>query len=116
MYDAVTTVKQLESWTTSLAELLSCQQFESVDEILEAYEDEITNAGFVYYHDALEFLKCYDPSLINSASYAEELGYPVNKIDSTLLANLLLARQLQTVLYSNDMLKHIEQTLERITQ
>lgn len=63
----------------------------NADDFMEWYtETYIYTAEILYYHNAMDFLKEHDPSLMISLEKAEELGYSLDNLNSEILANLLL--------------------------
>jgi hypothetical protein len=69
---------------------LEDKDFENFDEVRDAIHDE---NGFeveiTYYSNAIAYLKEHDPSLQESLSMADDLGYKLTNINSETLASLL---------------------------
>ena len=67
--------------------------YELRDYLEEINEDnDITNADVIYYSNAIKYLSENDPSLNDSLEIAQEYGYTIDKINSELLASLLMTR------------------------
>lgn len=83
----------------------------NADDFMEWYKETyIDCAEIVYYHNAMKFLLAHDPSLQESMSLAHEYGYTCDKVNSELLASLLLQGVLNEALESlrNDLTNYFE--------
>ena len=69
----------------------------SNSDISESLDDQ---AEFIYYMDALTYLDYNDNSLCSSLLIAEELGYALKDINSTLLATVLKREKIVEDFYS----------------
>jgi sulfatase maturation enzyme AslB (radical SAM superfamily) len=83
--------------------ITTSESFESEEELFEYLQERITEAEIIYYSNAIEFLSEEDSSLTESLSIAQEYGYTLNKINSELLATLLLQQKLSEELSSLDL-------------
>ena len=63
---------------------------EDNDDIGEKIQERINEQEVIYYHKAMEYLTENDTSLNNSMQLASDMGYEADKINSELLATLLL--------------------------
>lgn len=73
-------------------------------------DHEITNAEVIYYSNAIEYLKENDPSLNECLEIADEYGYTMDKLNSELLASLLMTRNNE-----EDYYQFLENTLNEIS-
>lgn len=66
------------------------EDLESVDEIFEILDE---NGAFfidiIYYNNAMKYLTEHDPSLVESLSLAEDMGYVASDLNSEKLASIL---------------------------
>ena len=70
--------------------ILESKDFNNFEEVREAIHDENGfDVEITYYSYAIEYLKKYDPSLQESLSMADDLGYKLTNINSETLASLL---------------------------
>lgn len=78
-------------------DLKECETIEDIRKLLEkANEDyEITETEVIYFNNAIEYLQENDPSLCESLEIANEYGYTTDKLNSEILASLLLSRNNQ---------------------
>ena len=71
------------------------------DSICEMIED---NNGFdidvIYYSNAIDYLRKYDPSLRKSLAIAYDMGFTVDNLNSEVLANLLKTENVRNDFYS----------------
>ena len=71
------------------------------DSICEMIED---NNGFdidvIYYSNAIDYLRKYDPSLRKSLAIAYDMGFTVDNLNSEVLANLLKTENVKNDFYS----------------
>jgi len=72
----------------------------SISELEDSLLEKVNEVEFIYYSDAMEFLSLHDASLGKSLELAEELGYTIKDIDSTILATLLLQNMLREQVYN----------------
>lgn len=91
----------------------ACETVEDVRELLEkANEDyEITDTEVIYYTNAIAYLQENDPSLSESLEIASEYGYETSKLNSEILASLLMSRNNQEDY--NDFVANVCSELER---
>lgn len=66
---------------------------EKIEETNEDYS--ITNKEIIYYNEAMDILTKNDLTLIESLEIADEYGYTPGKLNSCMLAGLLLSRRNQ---------------------
>ena len=81
------------------------------DDFAEWYrETYVQSAEIIYYHTAIDYLKENDPSLMESLGLAHDMGYEANKINSELLATLLLQQELESELSElhSDLVEYFE--------
>ena len=75
---------------------VNIQDIDTSDAINSIYEMIENNRGFdidvIYYGDAIQYLKEYDPSLKDSINIALEYGYTLENINSEILASLLASQ------------------------
>lgn len=86
--------------------------FDSADELIDSLREEIKNEEVIYYSNAMEYLSKNDNSLLESLGIAYELGYKTNKINSELLATLLLQQNLDQEL--NELISQIEEIYSEV--
>ena len=71
------------------------------DSICEMIED---NNGFdidvIYYSNAIDYLRKYDPSLRKSLAIAYDMGFTADNLNSEVLANLLKTENVKNDFYS----------------
>lgn len=66
------------------------------DNFIDWYAEEYVNsAEVIYYHNAIKYLAENDPGLMESLGLAAEYGYTRDKVNSELLATLLLQQNLR---------------------
>lgn len=69
------------------------EDLESADEIFEILDE---NGAFyidiIYYSNAMKYLTEHDPSLVDSLSLAEEMGYAASDLNSEKLASILASQ------------------------
>lgn len=73
------------------------KEIETVEDLVEYIElinqdGDVTNAEVIYYYKAIEYLKENDPSLMESLEIAADFGFELDKLNSELLASLLMTR------------------------
>lgn len=86
--------------------LYICNNTESVDteeELREYLQDHIYECNIIYYRTACEFLLEHDCSFGESLEIASEYGYTTDKLNSELLATLLLQSKLNEELSNLDL-------------
>ena len=75
---------------------VNIQDIDTSDAFNSIYEMIENNRGFdidvIYYGDAIQYLKEYDPSLKDSINIALEYGYTLENINSEILASLLASQ------------------------
>jgi DNA polymerase I-like protein with 3'-5' exonuclease and polymerase domains len=87
----------------------------SAEDFIQHYlETYIHSAEIIYYHNAINYLKDNDPSLMESMAKAAEYGYDVQSLNSELLASLLLQDSLTEILYNleSDLTEYFEAVTE----
>lgn len=81
------------------------------DNFIDWYADEyVDSAEVIYYHNAIKYLAENDPSLMESMVLAAEYGYTCDKVNSELLATLLLQQNLRSEL--EDLRSELEEYFE----
>lgn len=107
---------------TDLAE--HCEDIESAlsyydgssdaDEFIDWYrETYVDHAEIICYHNAIKYLAENDPSFMESMGLAAEYGYSLDKVNSELLATLLLQQELNNELEGlRDDLQEYFETIE----
>ena len=102
--------KKIENFLANLKteiDLLSLVDIDNIDmsnpfdSICEMIED---NNGFdidvIYYSNAIDYLRKYDPSLRKSLAIAYDMGFTVDNLNSEVLANLLKTENVRNDFYS----------------
>lgn len=94
-------------------DIKACETIEDVREILEKANEnyEITDADVIYYTNAIAYLQENDPSLTESLEIASEYGYTTDKLNSEILASLLMSRKNQEDY--NDFVANVCSEIER---
>lgn len=74
------------------------KEYGNVDKIIEEIDEHFNNSEIFYrevirYSNAIEYLKEYDPSLMESAEEAFYCGYDIKNISSEILASLLKSKK-----------------------
>ncbi len=82
--------------------ITNSESFENKDELIEYLQERIGDCDVIYYRTALEFLLEHDCSLGESLEIAHEFGYTTDKLNSELLATLLLQQKLSEELGKTD--------------
>jgi len=83
----------------TISDLLDCQSESEIIDLIEKsdyFEREIT-----YYNNAMKYLMENDNSLTVSLSIANKYGYKIDKLNSEILASLLLSENTRTEFYYN---------------
>jgi len=83
--------------------ITTSESFDSEDELRDYLQERITEAEIIYYKTAIEFLADNDCSLGESFGLASEYGYTVDKLNSEILATLLLQSKLSDELSELDL-------------
>ena len=101
-----TKVEKIEDFLNSLRteiDVLNCVDSENVDSYEDVYEQIENNQGFdeevIYYSVAMDYLMENDPSLNESLSIAQEMGFEVNNLNSETLASLLKSQNIREEFY-----------------
>lgn len=81
----------------------------SLIDFISEYLDESEYTVFIYYDQALDFLKLEDASLSRSLELASDMGFDFKSIDSTVLASLILRDDCNSVLYFEEFRKGLEE-------
>ena len=81
--------------------------FEAADDLIEALREQIQEDEVIYYSKAMKYLSGNDGSLKESLGLAHDLGYTMDKINSELLATLLMQQNLNEEL--NGLTSEIEE-------
>lgn len=71
------------------------ENFNTAEKLIEHIREEIDQEEVIYYSNAIEYLKNNDASLRDSLQLAHDCGYTADKINSELLATLLMHENLQ---------------------
>lgn len=79
------------------------ETFESEDELRDYLQERIHEAEVIYYTAAMDYLRENDPSLTDALALAHEYGYTADKLNSELLATLLLQQNLSSELAEMDL-------------
>lgn len=82
---------------------ISSESFENEGELREYLEERITECEIIYYHKACKFLSENDCSLSESLQIAHGYGYTTDKLNSEILATLLLQSKLNKELNELDL-------------
>jgi hypothetical protein len=78
------------------------QSFDDESELVEYLQERINECEVVYYTNAIKLLAEHDPSLMQSMELASEYGFSVDKLNSEVLATLLLQSMLNYELSKTD--------------
>lgn len=79
------------------------ESFSDEDELREYLQERIGESEVIYYTSAMRFLMEYDPSLNDSLELAKDMGYTLDKLNSEILATLLLQQKLSEELAELDL-------------
>lgn len=90
------------------------ESFDSNDELAEYLQERISEAEIIYYAHAIAYLAEHDASLMESLSLASEYGYTTDKLNSELLATLLLQQNLNEALTECDFIECFEFESEKV--
>jgi len=74
---------------------------ERIEDIEEYIQERINEIEVIYYSTAMDILSKEDPSLVTSLDIAKDLGYTLDRLNSELLATLLLQDICKTELAEN---------------
>jgi len=89
---------------------ISLDDYETAQECIEAIEEEnMFDEDVIYYSNAIDYLKEYDPSLNESLEIANEYGYQLQNINSELLASLLKSQNNREDFYNDKVSYEIEE-------
>ena len=70
------------------------EDLQSVDEILEILDEKgAFYIDIIYYNNAMQYLTEHDPSLVDSLSLAEDMGYVASELNSEKLASILATQK-----------------------
>jgi hypothetical protein len=83
--------------------ITASESFDTEEELREYLQGRIGEAEIIYYTNAMRFLLEYDPSLDESFELAKEYGYTLDKLNSEILATLLLQQKLSEELSELDL-------------
>jgi len=81
-------------------------EINNVEELEERIQERIQEVEIIYYSTAIKFLMEHDQSLCDSLEIANECGYTTDKLNSELLATLLIQSMLTTQL--GDFINEVE--------
>lgn len=95
----------------SLDDLLdhNVDSVDSLIDFMESYLDESDYTVPIYYEDAIDILKARDTSLQYSLGLASDIGMDLKALDSSVLASLILREDCNSVLYSEEFRKGLEE-------
>ena len=82
------------------SQTLEDNDFQSLEDLREYFEDRIREQEIVYYTSAMDYLKDNDNSLRTSLEIASNYGYELKNLSSEILASLLLQEDLMEELIS----------------
>ena len=111
VFDFITDYPVLSGADFTLDDLLD-NNVDSVDSLIDYITEYIDTSDYtvIYYYDqALDILKTRDPSLQFSLELASDMGFDFKSIDSTVLASLILRDDCNSVLYSEEFRKGLEE-------
>lgn len=84
----------------NILDYVDTETVNSYDDVRDQIED---NSGFdieiIYYANAIEYLSKNDPSLRQSLSIAEDMGFTPENLDSEILASLLASQNARNEFY-----------------
>ena len=79
------------------------KDFDNEDDLREYLEELVNEVEIIYYHNAMDYLKENDPSLMESLALARDCGYDLEGLNSETLATLLLQENLRGELNDLDL-------------
>lgn len=83
--------------------IVASESFDDEGELRDYLQERIGEAEVIYYTNAAKFLLEQDPSFSESLALASEMGYTPDKLNSELLATLLLQQKLSEELAELDL-------------
>lgn len=111
VYDFITGYEEFDGIDITLEDLLD-NNVDSVDSLIDfiaSYLNESDYTDFIYYEDAMDFLKYEDTSLSRSLGLASDYGLDFKSVDSTVLASLIVKDECGSVLYSEEFRQGLEE-------
>lgn len=118
IYDFITGYSEFDGVDFSLEDLLD-SNVDSVDSLIDfisLYLNESDYADFIYYADALDFLKERDTSLEFSLGLASDMGLDFKSVDSNVLASLVYREDCNDVLFSEGFRQGLEEIFSEYSE
>lgn len=92
--------------------LLDNEEYSDIDSLLDDLREQADEAECIYYNNAMEYLGEHDPSLQYSLGIAHDMGYTADKLNSELLATLLMQQNTRETIeeYADELADLIDST------
>ena len=87
--------KKCDELEDVLSDAVDYTDADTAEDFIEYVRERIYEREMIYHTNAMEYLKENDPSLLYSMELASDLGYTTDKLNSELLATILMQDEMQ---------------------